>query len=286
MIASIAVPELLVGGVAVDRAREAEGRPPGRRSRPAAAMFMTPSAVAIVAASPAGPRRPRPRSGPPCLVEIADAIGVSATAERERHQDDGRDAGTAGCATRSRYSRRATIPAFGKSGSRRAIRPRPRRASSTRVSVLEVASSPAGADVSMKIASSDGSATSKRRHDARHARAPRRGRRAAPTPGVSSSSVNPAPGARPATPSIDVEPGRQRSRPRRRGGPSVRAAGPLQLGERARRDDPAAIHDHERLAQRLGGLHLVGREDDRPALVAQLDERLAQQRQVDRIEAR
>jgi hypothetical protein len=44
------------------------------------------------------------------------------------------------------------------------------------------------------------------------------------------------------------------------------------------------IDDDERLAERLGDLHLVGREDDRPALIAQLDERVAQQRQVDRIE--
>ncbi len=45
------------------------------------------------------------------------------------------------------------------------------------------------------------------------------------------------------------------------------------------------IDDHERLAERLGDLHLVGREDDRPTLIAQLDERVAQQRQVDRVEA-
>ena len=38
------------------------------------------------------------------------------------------------------------------------------------------------------------------------------------------------------------------------------------------------IDDRDRLAERLGGLHLVGREDDRAAPVAQLDERLAQQR--------
>ncbi len=62
-------------------------------------------------------------------------------------------------------------------------------------------------------------------------------------------------------------------------------AGPFQLSERATGDDPPAVDDGERLAQRLGGLHLVGREDDRAALVAQLHERLAQQREVDRVEA-
>ena len=66
---------------------------------------------------------------------------------------------------------------------------------------------------------------------------------------------------------------------------TVRApAGPLQVAERAGRHEPTVIDDGERLAQRLGGLHLVGREDDRPALVAQLEERLAQEGQVDRIE--
>ena len=66
---------------------------------------------------------------------------------------------------------------------------------------------------------------------------------------------------------------------------TVRAPrGPLQFGDRATRDQPAVIDDHERLAKRLGDLHLVRREDDRPALIAQLDERVAQQRKVDRIE--
>ncbi len=62
------------------------------------------------------------------------------------------------------------------------------------------------------------------------------------------------------------------------------AARPLQLAERAGGHDPPVVDDGQRLAQGLGRLHLVGREDDRPALVAQLEEGLAQEGQVDRVE--
>ena len=61
---------------------------------------------------------------------------------------------------------------------------------------------------------------------------------------------------------------------------------PLDVAERPADDDPAAIDDRDRLAHRLDRLHLVGREDQRPALVAELEERLAQERHVDRVEAR
>ena len=95
--------------------------------------------------------------------------------------------------------------------------------------------------------------------------------------------MKPAPGRTAATPSIEVsQVGRiSPSTPRR----TVRARdGPLQLRERAARDDPAVVDDRQRLAQGLCRLHLVGREDDRAALVAQLDEGVAQQREVDRVE--
>src|SRR5690349_4394670 len=42
-------------------------------------------------------------------------------------------------------------------------------------------------------------------------------------------------------------------------------AGPLQLPERATCHEPAVIDDRQRLAERLGRLHLVRREHDRPA---------------------
>ncbi len=51
-------------------------------------------------------------------------------------------------------------------------------------------------------------------------------------------------------------------------------------------DDPPPVDDRDRLAERLDRLHLVGREDQGLALVAQLEERLAQQRDVDGIETR
>jgi len=58
----------------------------------------------------------------------------------------------------------------------------------------------------------------------------------------------------------------------------------LHIAERSADHDPAAIDDRDRLAHRLDRLHLVGREDQRPAFVAQLEERLAQERDVDRVE--
>ena len=63
------------------------------------------------------------------------------------------------------------------------------------------------------------------------------------------------------------------------------ARGPAHVAQRPADDHPAAIDDRDRLAQRLRDLHLVGREDDRPAAVPQLEERLAQEHHVDRVEA-
>ena len=63
------------------------------------------------------------------------------------------------------------------------------------------------------------------------------------------------------------------------------AAGALEGADRAAGHDPAVIDDRHRFAQRLGGFHLVRAEDERPIAVAQLEERLAQQDEVDRIEA-
>ena len=64
------------------------------------------------------------------------------------------------------------------------------------------------------------------------------------------------------------------------------ARDPLQVRERAARDEPAMVDDDERLAECLGHLHLVGREDDRATFIAELDERLAEERQVHRVETR
>ena len=61
---------------------------------------------------------------------------------------------------------------------------------------------------------------------------------------------------------------------------------PPHLAQRAADHHSPAVHDRDRLAQRLRHLHLVGREDDRPAPVAQLEERLAQEHDVDGVEAR
>ena len=51
-------------------------------------------------------------------------------------------------------------------------------------------------------------------------------------------------------------------------------------------DDPPAIDDRDRLAERFDRLHLMRGEDQCPALVAQLEEGLAEQRHVHRIETR
>ena len=59
----------------------------------------------------------------------------------------------------------------------------------------------------------------------------------------------------------------------------------LHLPDRATHDEPAAVDDHDRLAQLLDHLHLVGREDERRAALAHLAERLFQERDVDRVEA-
>ena len=61
--------------------------------------------------------------------------------------------------------------------------------------------------------------------------------------------------------------------------------GPPDLTQRPADDDPAPVDDRDRLAQRLDGLHLVGREDQGLALVTKLEERLPEDRDVDGIEA-
>ena len=58
------------------------------------------------------------------------------------------------------------------------------------------------------------------------------------------------------------------------------------LAQRAADHHAAAVDDRDRLAQGLGDLHLVRREDDGAAAVAELEERLAQEHHVDRVEAR
>ncbi len=62
------------------------------------------------------------------------------------------------------------------------------------------------------------------------------------------------------------------------------AGRPLDLAERPTDDHPAAIDDRDRLAHGLDRLHLVGREDERPTFVAELEERLAEEGDVDGIE--
>ena len=128
----------------------------------------------------------------------------------------------------------------------------------------------------MKIVSSDGSATSKRvtrratgdgcRDDRRRVGA---GRQLELGEAGTRAGRTGHPAGRPARPAAT-----RPSTPRR----TVRApARSLHLAERARGDHPSVVDDGERLAQGLGRLHLVGREDDRAALVAQLEEGLAQE---------
>ena len=136
----------------------------------------------------------------------------------------------------------------------------------------------------MKICSSDGSATSKW-----VTRAP--AAIAAASTASGSTSASSSISAR-----VDPRPEHPRARhagqPRQPvvvhdGDPDHPPAGrALDVAERPAGDQPPAVDDRDRLAQRLDRLHLVGREDERPALVAQLEERLAQQRDVHRVEAR
>ena len=53
---------------------------------------------------------------------------------------------------------------------------------------------------------------------------------------------------------------------------------PLDVTDGAADHDPAAIDDDDRLAQRLDGLHLMGREDQRLAAAAHLEEGVPQDR--------
>ena len=57
------------------------------------------------------------------------------------------------------------------------------------------------------------------------------------------------------------------------------------LAQRAADHHAPAVDDRDRLAQGLGDLHLVRREDDGAAAVAELEERLAQEHHVDGVEA-
>ena len=94
----------------------------------------------------------------------------------------------------------------------------------------------------------------------------------------------------PAGDGTDPVDARQLGQPRRRHVPVDRqpqratTAGPLQVADPAAGDQPALVDDRDRFAHRLGRLHLVGREDERPAAIAQLHERLAQEHEVDRVE--
>ena len=206
-----------------------------------------------------------------------DSGSRSARAPRRARAPSGRASrrGTARLRTRSRYSRRATIPAFGQervaaghqaaSSQRRPVRSRHRRT--------------ARPTCSMKSASSDGSATSKW---------------VTVEPPRTSGAARTASGSTPAR-ELELGAGRRRigdrATPGSRSSQSERSS-PVdaRAGPSARRSTasgrasvpPATSRPWStiatRLAQRLGGLHLVGREDERPALVAQLEERLAQQR--------
>ena len=134
----------------------------------------------------------------------------------------------------------------------------------------------------MNSASRLGSAISNRVTARPGRRSPRRiAAGSAPAPARARRRRRPA--GRPSTPGSVGQPGRRRvavdREPQRP--PAARA---LEVADRAAGDQPAVVDDRDRLAQRLGRLHLVGREDQRPATVAQLHERLAQEDQVDRVE--
>ena len=60
----------------------------------------------------------------------------------------------------------------------------------------------------------------------------------------------------------------------------------LDLPNRTAHHDAAAVGDRHGLAHRLDGVHLVGREDDGLAPIPELQERLAEERDVDGVEAR
>ncbi len=64
------------------------------------------------------------------------------------------------------------------------------------------------------------------------------------------------------------------------------AGGATDVADRPADHDPPAVDDRHGLAQRLRHLHLVGREDDRAPAVAELEEGLAQEHHVDRVEPR
>ena len=134
----------------------------------------------------------------------------------------------------------------------------------------------------MKSASRLGSATSNRRMDAPWASTAAR-IESGSVPGRSSSS-EPSASLRTAS-----TPGRvlTQSDPsagldgEAHGSPS---AGALQVADTSTRHQPAVVHDRDGFAQRLGRLHLVRREDQRPSAVPELHERLSEQDQVDGIE--
>ena len=100
--------------------------------------------------------------------------------------------------------------------------------------------------------------------------------------GASSSSAPSTAGRTSSTPASRREPRRHATVDREPDRPP--AARALEVADRAAGDQPPVVDDGDRFAQRLGGFHLVGREDERPAAVAQLGERLAQEDEVDRVE--
>ena len=146
-----------------------------------------------------------------------------------------------------------------------------------------VADSSAGRPTcSMNSASRLGSTTSKRVTDRPRARTAAR-TAAGSAPGDSSSSLPTGDGTEPVDPGQLGQPGRRHvtvdRQPQR-----ATTAGPLQVADPAAGHQPAVVDDGDRFAHRLGRLHLVGREDERPAAVAELHERLAQEDEVDRVE--
>ena len=178
---------------------------------------------------------------------------------------------------RSTYSRRATITALGNSGSRRLMRPDPRPIRPARSTARGSSRRPPDRPTrSMNTCSSDGSAISKcvtRAPRGQRGREDRLGLDARLDLDLGALDARPQHRA-PGTSASHVEPvvavDRQQHHP-----PAGRA---LHVAQRAADDDPAVVDDRDRLAHRLDRLHLVGREDDRLAPVAQLQDRLAQQR--------